>query len=267
MSARKLHATLKLYEYRKHTTFFAQKEKKSADNDDTERGIFLPAERRIGSCMTRRPDIVWIDAGMKRGDILQIILAHPDIAHFPVCSLTVDSVLGVLSARAFLISLQDVTWPGLKALVKKPVYLPETATILSALTTLAENDCHVAFIIDEYGGIEGLVTRNGLVTEILADVPGGGTGEEPDIFQRADGSWLVGGEVRMEEIRPTFALPDTEKGSHDYYTLAGYLLALNGSIPKTGDRIRAGDYTCEIVDMDGHRIDKVLIQAEKKTEG
>lgn len=214
--------------------------------------------------MTRRPDIVWIDSGMKRADILRVILEHPDLSHFPVCSGTVDSVLGVLPARAFLASLQAVAWPGLKALGKKPVYLPETATILSALTTLAENDCRLAFIVDEYGGIEGLVTRNGLVDEILADVPGGG--EEPDIFQRADGSWLVGGEVRMEEIQPIFAFPDTEKGSRDYYTLAGYLLAVNGSIPKTGDRIRAGDYACEIVDMDGHRIDKVLIQAEKKTE-
>lgn len=250
--------------------FSLKKKKKDPHIDETERGVFLPAERRIGSCMTRRPDIVWIDAGMKRGDILRIIQDHPDLAHFPVCSGTVDSVLGVLPARAFLASLQAITWTGLKALVKKPVYLPETATILSALTALAENDCRVAFIVDEYGGIEGLVTRNGLVAEILADVPGGGAGEEPDIFRRADGSWLVGGEVRMEEIRPIFALPDTEKGSHDYYTLAGYLLAVNGSIPKTGDCIRAGDYMCEIVDMDGHRIDKVLIQAtpqaEKKTE-
>lgn len=234
--------------------------KKEAEKDtESDRSIFLPAHRRLGSCMTHRSDIVWIEASMKKDEILRIISTHDEFSLFPVCSLTVDSVLGVLSARRFLASLAEPVWPGLKALVRKPVYLPETVTILKTLSMLEEADCRMAFIIDEYGGIEGIATRNGIIGELLDEVSSEDTDEESGIFRREDGSALVDGQVRMEEIREHFDLPDTGNGAHEYYTLAGYLLAVNGSIPKTGDRIEAGGYRCEIVDMDGHRIDKVLV--------
>jgi len=237
--------------------FSFSKTGRPAEEPSGKEGYYLPANRRLGSSMTHRSEIVWIDAAKKRDEILSIIRDNPTISHFPVCSGTVDSVLGVLPARAFLESLTLPAWPGLKALVRKPVYLPETVTIARTLSMLAESDYGMAFIIDEYGGIEGIVTKNGLVSELLEEFAGEEDEGDPDIFQRGDGSWLVGGQVRMDEISPLFTFPDTD--SHDYYTLAGYLLAANGSIPKTGDRIPAGDWVCEIMDMDGHRIDKVLI--------
>ena len=192
--------------------------------------------------MTHRSDIVWIDSASKKNDILETVLTHPDIAYFPVCSKTVDSVLGVLPARAFLASLQAPAWPGLKALVKKPVYLPETVTIARALPTIAESGCKMAFIIDEYGGIEGLVTKNGLMGELLDDFARKDSEHDPDIVHRADGSWLISGNVRMEEIAESINLPAPESGDRDYYTLAGYILSVNGSIPKTGDIIPCGEW-------------------------
>jgi putative hemolysin len=117
----------------------------------------------------------------------------------------------------------------------------------------------MAFIIDEYGGIEGLVTKNGLISELLTGLGAVPGDEKSEIFRRDDGTWLVDGQIRMTEVREHFDLPDDQETSHEYYTLAGYLLARKGSIPKTGDTIAAGSYLCEIVDMDGHRIDKVLI--------
>ncbi len=210
--------------------------------------------------MTHRSDIVWIDTGQKKDEIYRIIKAHPQFSRFPVCSGTVDSVLGVLLSRVFIESLLEPLWPGLKSLVKKPIYLPETVTIVKTLSMLEEAGCQMAFIIDEYGGIEGLVTKNGIVEELLEEITGEEADEDPDIFQRDDGSWLIGGQIRMDEIREQFTIPDAENGSHEYYTLAGYLLSINGSIPKTGDKIQAGKYLCEIVDMDGHRIDKVLVK-------
>lgn len=244
--------------------FFSFKKRKESAETDEVAGYFLPANRKLGSFMTHRPDIVWIDSGSKKDEILRIVSGHPEFSHFPVCSGTVDSVLGVLPVRVFLASLLEPVWPGLKQLVKKPVYLPETVTIARTLSMIEENGCRMAFIIDEYGGIEGLVTRSGLVNELLEEFSEEDGEEDPDIFRREDGSYLVGGQVRMDEILEIFALPDSDSDGHEFYTLAGYLLSVNGSIPKTGDRITAGDYTCEIVDMDGHRIDKVLIT---KTEG
>ena len=239
--------------------FSFRKRKNKEIDTGTESDLIIPIRRKLGSIMTHRSDIIWIDASTKRNGILEIINAHPEFNIFPVCAGTVDSVLGVISARSFFASLLESQWCGLKALVKKPVYLPETVTIAETLSALEENECRMAFIIDEYGGIEGLVTRNGLMSELLDEISSEGTESDSDIFKREDGSYLVGGQVRMEEIRELFALPDIESGSREYYTLAGYLLSINGSIPKTGDKIITGNYSCEIMDMDGHRIDKVLI--------
>jgi putative hemolysin len=242
--------------------FFPFGKKRSASGQKTAEGIFLPVNRRLGKCMTHRSDIVWIEASKKKEEIEEIIGAHPEFREFPVCAGTVDSVLGVLSAGLFFAALTKPLWPGLKTLVKKPVYLPETVTILKTLSMLNEADCRMAFIIDEYGGIEGIVTRNGLVSELLEEVEDESASSDPEIFRRDDGSFLVDGQIRMDEIRELFSFPDANSASHDYYTLAGYLLSVHGNIPKTGDRIKAGNYQCEIVDMDGHRIDKVLITAD-----
>jgi len=235
------------------------KRPKKEETDEEDLGVVIPANRTLGSCMTRRTEIVWIDSSLKKNAILAVINEHPEFGQFPLCSGTVDSVLGVLPVRAFLASLNDAAWPGLRAIVKKPVYLPETASIRTALALLAKNDGKMAFIIDEYGGVEGIVTKNGLVNELLSGLVTGESDEESDIFHREDGSWLIGGQVRMDEVRDLIEISDDVKGKHDYYTLAGYLLAINGSIPLTGDKIDAGNYRYEIVDMDGHRIDKVLV--------
>lgn len=222
-------------------------------------GIFLPSNRRIGSCLTRRTDIVWIESSSKKSDILELIKTHSEYSFFPVCSGTIDSVLGILSALDFITALYENTWTGLKQLVKKPVFFPETATILKTLSILEESKTRMGFVIDEYGGIEGLVTRNGLITELLEELENENQEADPSLFKRADGSLLVDGDILIDEINKSIQLPNPDETGSNYYTLAGYLLAINGSIPNTGDLISAGNYRFEIVDMDGHRIDKVLI--------
>lgn len=224
-------------------------------------GIVLPAYRKLGASMTHRADIVWINTSMKKDDIRDLVLAHPEFSWFPVCAGTVDSIVGILSARSFLESLLAPEWCGLKSLVKKPVYLPETVTLAKTLGVLANTDCPLAFIIDEYGGIEGIVTRNGIIQELLEEVCDDYPDEDPDIFRHEDGSLLVSGHTRMEDLSGLIDLPAAEENANEYYTLAGYILSINGSIPKTGDSIRAGTWQIEIVDMDSHRIDKVLITA------
>lgn len=230
-----------------------------AEDQHSRAGLFLPADRRIGSCMTHRPDIQWIDASSSPESIRATLEAYPGFTQFPVCSGSVDRVLGVLSVRSFLEALQEPAWPGLKSIVKKAVFLPETVTILRALEALAASECRLAFIIDEYGGVEGMVTRNGLMAELLEELGGTSSRTEDEEGQRADGSRLLDGLTRMEDVRELFGLEETESESGDYYTLAGYLLSLNGSIPRQGDIIAAGDYRCEIAEMDGNRIEKVRV--------
>jgi len=222
-------------------------------------GLFIPAYRKLGASMTHRADIVWINTSMKKDDIRDLVLAHGEFSWFPVCAGTVDSIVGVVSARSFLESLLAPEWCGLKALVKKPVYLPETVTLIKTLGALANAACPLAFIIDEYGGIEGIVTRNGLIRELMEEACDNYPDEDPDIFRRDDGSFLVSGHTRMEDLEGLIDLPAAEENVNDYYTLAGYILSVHGSIPKTGDIIYTGSWKIEIVDMDSHRIDKVLI--------
>lgn len=229
---------------------------------DEDKGFYVPASRKLGSCMTHRPDIVWIDEDLEKDDILSLIRQYPEFSYFPVCSGTVDSVIGVLSARTFFDSLLLSQWKGIKPLLQKPLYVSETVTILNALKMLEETNNKVAFTIDEYGGIEGLITRNGLLGELIKEFSADTDADDPEIVQRADGSFLIGGQVLMEELEDFLDLPPTYGDNQDYYTLAGYLLALNDSIPKTGDILTNDPYQFEIVDMDGHRIDKVLISSK-----
>lgn len=230
-------------------------------------GIFLPADRKIGSCMTHRPDIVWIDAASDSGTIHEIIRANPNYTQFPVCSGSVDKVLGVVTVRHFLETLLNSSWPGLRDIVRKPVFLSETATILKALQAMDGAHCRMAFIIDEYGGIEGIVTRNGLVRELLEEVRECETVEGAKAKTQGEGSSFIDGQTRMEDIVETFGLKDLEEDKGEYYTLAGYLLTANGSIPKAGDVIETGGYRWEVVDMDGNRINKVLVTKAGGFEG
>jgi len=239
--------------------FSLNRKHKNEYREQEPEGIFIPAYRKLGASMTHRSDIVWINASMKKDAIHSLLVDHPEFSWFPVCAGTVDSIVGVVSARDVLESLLTPQWCGLKSLVKKPVYLPETITLVRTLDALSNAQSPLAFIIDEYGGIEGIVTRNGIIREILEEACDDNPDQDPDIFRREDGSFLVSGHTRMEELEGLIDLPTAEENVNDYYTLAGYILSLHGSIPKTGDIIQAGPWHIEIVDMDAHRIDKVLI--------
>lgn len=217
--------------------------------------------------MTHRPDIVWIDAASDSAAIREIMQANPDYTQFPVCSGSVDKVLGVVTVRHFLETLLNSSWPGLRDIVRKPVFLSETVTILRALQAMDSAHCRLAFIIDEYGGIEGIVTRNGLVRELLEEVRECQTAEGSKGKDPSEGSHFMDGQTRMEEIVETFDLKDMDEDQGEYYTLAGYLLTANGSIPKTGDVIETGGYRWEVVDMDGNRINKVLVTKSGGLEG
>jgi len=224
--------------------------------DDAVKGFFLPAGRRLGSLMTHRSDIPWIDSSAQALEVHAFLRKHTETSHFPVCSGTIDAVQGILSARRFFES-QD-SWQGLKAIIKKPLFLPETVTVVKALSFMRKENCEMVLIIDEYGGIEGMITRTGIVCDLVAELSEDTA--DPAIFRREDGSWLIDGTVSMDEIQEQQILTQKKTGDHKYHTLAGFLLSVTGSIPHTGDCIRIDSKVCEIVDMDGHRIDKVLIR-------
>lgn len=226
---------------------------------ELKQGLFIPIEQKIGASLTRRTEVIWIEANASKEDINKILKENPNFSSFPVCSGTFDSVIGVLNARLFYETLYNAQWTGLKDLVTKPVFLPETTSVAKALAILKEHTCKLAFVIDEYGGVEGIITQNGVVNDLLETIKPEEQKNASIITKREDASWLVDAQARIDDITRVIPLPDLENSDHDYFTLAGYILAINENIPKVGDSITYKNLSFEIMVMDGNRIDRVLI--------
>lgn len=226
-------------------------------------GLVIPVDQKIGASLTRRTEVIWIEANASKEEINEILKNNSHFTSFPVCSKTFDSVIGVLNAKLFFETLCNAHWTGLKDLVTKPVFLPETTSIAKALAILKEYTCKMAFIIDEYGGVEGIVTQNGLVNDLLENIKPEEQKNASIITKRGDNVWLVDAQARIDDITRAIPLPDLEHSDNDYFTLAGYILAINENIPKVGDIIRYKIFTFEIMIMDGNRIDRVLISKKE----
>ena len=218
-------------------------------------------DRSVGSVMTPRKDIVWLDADGDLAENLEILRDTPH-SRYPVQRGSDREVLGLLEVKILVDNLVQ----GKMALFERlrPVpYVPESATALRALTTLREEDVPMALVVDEYGDIEGLVTINDILAAVVGTVAAGDgetTDVESPIVRRDDGSWLVDGRLGTDDLRELLGvgeLPDEEE--HDYRSVAGMLIAHFGRIPAVGESFRWRDWSFEVVDLDGARIDKLLI--------
>jgi putative hemolysin len=152
----------------------------------------------------------------------------------------------------------------LKAALHEPLYVIESTTTLKVLELFKQTGQQAALVIQEYGDIEGLITLNDILEAIVGDISSHDDLDSAQVVQREDGSWLLDGMLPIEELKGILhirALPEEEKG--DYNTLAGFVLLQLGRIPKAADHFEWGSYRFEVVDMDGRRIDKVLVQPMK----
>ena len=226
---------------------------------------FSPAyTRKIGSCMTYRSDIVWIDITDKSQDILALIKIHKNFDYFPVCAGKIDAVIGIVSARDYLQSRLETPPPNLQKVLTKPLFIPESQTVKHTLELLDRHNTHTACVIDEYGGIEGFVTKDGLLDSLFTgSFKINGNSKQQQLTQ-ADGSLVISAQMSLDEVQALGLLDDIERSSaEEYYTLAGYLLAHLDAIPQQGDNIDIGSYICTILTMNGQRIDQVSIKRKE----
>jgi len=221
--------------------------------------IFRLNDRPLDALMTPRPEIVWLDINMHADEIRNIVqsTAH---SRFPVCDGDVDHVLGIAQAKDLLANCLDQQPLELKAMMHEPLFVPEKMHALTALERFKQSGTHMALLVDEYGGIEGLVTLINILEAIVGDIPTAEEIVDPPIVQREDGSWMVDGLISVEDFKEAFdirALP----GESNFQTLGGFMIHMLGSMPITGSHFGWGGYRFEVVDMDGHRVDKVLIES------
>jgi putative hemolysin len=229
------------------------------------RNVFRLDDRQIGSLMVPRGDVVVLDVDLSFEDNLARI-EESDHARFPVIKNGLDNVLGVINARQWLSrALRDGGRNLADQVLQPPLYVPETLTGMELLDNFRSSDVHMAFVIDEYGEVQGIVTLQDLIEAI--------TGEfhprDPKTswaVERDDGSWLLDGHIPVPELKDRLVLdtvPDEERGR--YHTLSGMMMLLTGRLPKVADTVNWEGWRLEIVDMDGKTIDKVL--ASRLPEG
>ena len=214
--------------------------------------------------MTYRSDIVWIDITDKSQDILTLIKTHKHFDYFPVCAGKIDAVIGIVSARDYLQSRLETPPPNLQKVLTKPLFIPESQTIKHTLELLSEHQTQTACVIDEYGGIEGFITKDGVLESLYNGIIRTASSTRQQAVTQADGSMIVSAQMSLDEIQALGLLNDIERSpTEEYYTLAGYLLAHLDAIPRQGDSIDTGSYICTVLGMHGQRIDQVAIKKKE----
>jgi putative hemolysin len=223
-----------------------------AEHDMVE-GVFSLADQRVYSLMTPRPDIVWIDIEDSIEEIRQKI-ADCDLSRFPVRQGSLDSIVGIVKARDLLVPSLNGEPIVLKNLLKPAFFVPETMFASKALEILKEKGTDILLVIDEFGALQGLLT----ITDILEEIVGEMELEEPQATQRQDGSWLLDGMLEVDEFKEIFDLPVLPH-EDEYETLSGFVMVSLGRVPEPTDRFEWHGLKFEVMDMDGRRVDKVLV--------
>lgn len=229
-----------------------------AEKDIVER-TFRLSDKKINAIMTPRKEIIWLDIDSSFKTLRNRIAKHKH-AHFPICRDNLDKVIGVIRTEDLLTTFLVDEKLDLKKSLQKPIFVPETVDGLKVLELFKKSGVHLAFVIDEYGNIMGLLTLTDILEEIVGDIPHSNDQEEQDIITRDDGSFLVDGLLPIDEFKDHFKikrLPGERSGA--FHTIGGFIMTQIGRIPSVGDHFTFGDYTFEVVDMDGNRVDKVLL--------
>ena len=230
------------------------------------RNVFRLDERQIGSMMIPRADIVWLDAGAPFTQVLERMVSSGR-SRYPVCRGSLDDVIGVVAAHTLLPTLAQGQTPDLNAHMKPPVFVPETLSGMELLENFRQTSADMVFVVDEYGAVQGVITERDLLEAITGEFVGADPGEEAWATQRADGSWLMDGLIPIPELKDRLELkevPEEERGR--YNTLAGMVMLLLGRLPNTGDSVEWGGWRFEVVDLDGKRVDKLLVQHLGETD-
>ncbi len=222
-------------------------------------GVFRLGDRRVGTLMTPRTEIYWLDLE-DSPDTIRQMLFHSPFSNLPVARGNLDHVEGIVQAKDLLAQSLESEHLDVAGAIKLAQFVPESLPALHVLERFRSSGIHIALVIDEYGGLQGLVTIMDVVEAIVGELPSAGSGEDSEIVRRPDGSWLFSGMVPVDEFLLAVGLkdlPDFDRGG--YETLGGFVMAHLGRIPVSGDSFELNDVKFEIMDMDGMRVDKILV--------
>ena len=222
------------------------------------RNVFRLDDRQIGSMMIPRAEIVWLDVDAPVAQVMSEI-HQSGHTRFPVCSGGLDNVIGVLEVQRLLPALARGEQPVLAEHLHPPVFVPETLSGMELLEHFKASNADLVFVVDEYGAVQGVITERD-VLEAITGERGTPADEDAWAVRREDGSWLMDGLIPVPELKDRLELknmPEEDRGR--YNTLAGMIMLLLGRLPRTTDVVEWEGWRFEVVDLDGKRVDKVLV--------
>lgn len=230
-----------------------------AERDIVER-TFRLADQRVVTLMTPRNDMFWLDVDGTT-DQLRKKLAKSSFSYLPVSHKKLDIVVGVVRTKELLRRYLETGSFDVSSLMHKPIFLPESMNALKVLELFKKSGIHVAIVVDEYGHISGLISITDILEAIVGDIPTLDEAEDQTITERKDGSFLVDGLTTVDEFKEHFSIqkiPDERSGQ--FQTIGGFVMHRLGRVPVTGDSFDTDVMHFEVVDMDGNRVDKLIVK-------
>jgi putative hemolysin len=227
-------------------------------------GIFRLGDRRVEALMTPRTEMAWIDINAPIEQIWEQIAQTPH-SRLPVADGDLDNVLGYVQVRNLLDAKPEDPDFDLRDYINIPIYLPENMAALKALENFQTSGIHMAMVVDEYGGITGMVTDYDILESIVGEIPENREDTDYLVVERDENSWLFDGLIvidQLKEILNLSEMPGEDRST--YQTLSGFVMSQLGRIPKTGAKFKYENYEFEVVDMDGRRVDRVLVSKIKE---
>lgn len=223
-------------------------------------------DRPVRELMTPRPKIIWLDAGDSPEENRRTVVESRH-SYYPVARGDLDNLSGIASAKDAGVRLLSGEPADLLGTLRRPPLVPEGAPATAALEAFKRFGLPMAILVDERGNVEGLVTPSDVLEALVGDVTGGyDDGDDPRILRRPDGSWLVDGLLSAEELQENLGLRDLPGEEGEYRTVGGMAMSRLDRVPNTGDRFEWEGFSFEVVDMDGRRVDKVLVTQDRNAE-
>ena len=225
--------------------------------------IFRLSDRDVSAVMTPRTELIFLSIDASSDEILEKIAQYP-FSRYPVYKESYDDLIGIVDSRDLLLQKVTKNEFNLHAVMEKPSFLPESTTALDALEFLRGSGVKVAVVIDEYGGVLGIAGINDILRAIVGTIKETDIEHEDEVVLRDDGSWLFDGMLQIDELKNYLGvdyLPEEEE--QKYETLSGLMMNMLNRIPVAGDYFDWNDIRFEVMDMDGRRVDKVLVTPQQ----
>lgn len=212
----------------------------------------------IGSVMTPRRDVVWLDIN-ESAEITFNKIRESRHSRYMVCEDDIENLKGVVVVKDLLAGFAETGTLSLRAHLQQPYHLPDNISLLNALTSFRQQLSNMAVVVDEYGSIDGVMTLKDIMEAIVGTMPEPEDRNDATATQRIDGSWLVDGIMALHEAEEILSIEDLNPNDEDYQTIAGFMMHHLGRIPAAADAFEWRNWRFEVLDMDGNRVDKVLV--------